>query len=156
MNKKLSLSMNRDFIFGYPGAVDGQGKTTWTTNSWCEKGTPFQFHFGGVKSTELFTIWFTMEALTLKQFNLFMEEISVAAGKTTSNSHTYWTMPVITDEWQKQWSRDIMLYDTYRHTRRFWTSARTPFRYGRVSWRENWRKCVHFLYNSHMKNNWLL
>ena len=26
MNKKLSLSTNRDFIFGYPGAVDGQDK----------------------------------------------------------------------------------------------------------------------------------
>ena len=26
MNKKLSLSMNQDFIFGYPGAVNGQGK----------------------------------------------------------------------------------------------------------------------------------
>ena len=39
--------------------------------------------------------------------------------ETTFNSHTYWAMPIVTVERQKQWSRNIMLYDTCRYTRRF-------------------------------------
>ena len=62
-------------------------------------------------NVELFTIWFTMEALT-SNGSIFLWRKHRWQLETTSNSHTYWRMSVVTDERQKQWSRDIMLHDT--------------------------------------------
>ena len=79
MNKKLSLSMNRDFILGYPGAVDRKARTTCTTNSWALEKDLISVSFWWYQINGVIHHTIHNRGNNIERFNLFMEETSVAA-----------------------------------------------------------------------------